>query len=335
MKAFRWLGWPLAIVYASVMTLRNWMFDWGIFTSMPLPKNTIGVGNLSVGGTGKSVVVNYLIQESKSLGKTAVLSRGYGRKTRGYILADSSATATTIGDEPFQFWKRHPDIWVAVAEKRRIGIEKLVELQSPPSYIILDDVFQHRWVRPQKMVLCTRFDALYSHDYVFPMGRLRESTQGKKRADICLVTNCPADLEAAKRLEIAQQLQWKDSKTLIFTTITYADQLLGRSVMAPEELKKEPLVVVTGFAKPERFLNFLRSQGFEFTSFCYPDHHNFKPQEIQQIEQAAQGGNILTTEKDYGRLGPQINSENLYYWPIELEFLSPQDKGLFDQNIWG
>lgn len=334
MKAFRWLAWPLAIVYASVMTLRNWMFDWGILSSVPLPKNSIGVGNLSVGGTGKSVLVNYLIQKSKSLGKTAVLSRGYGRQTRGYVLADSSATAAIIGDEPFQFRNRYPDIWVAVSEKRLVGIEKLMALPSPPSYIILDDVFQHRWVSPQKMILCTRFDALYSNDYVLPMGRLRESTRGKKRADICLVTNCPADLNEVQKLEISQQLDWNDSETLIFSTINYADQLIGRLSKAPEELKKNPLVVVTGIAKPERFLNFLKAQGFQFTSFCYPDHHNFKPQEIQQIEQAAQGGHILTTEKDYGRLRPKIESTNLYYWPIELKFLSQQDKHLFDQNVW-
>ena len=334
MKALRWLGLPLALVYGAITALRNLFFDWGLLKTLPLPAKSIGVGNLSVGGTGKSVVVNFLIAQCKIKGTTAVLSRGYGRQTKGYVLADHQATAQSIGDEPFQFKQRHPEVLVAVAEKRVIGIQQLQQLSSPPEYILLDDVFQHRWVSPAKMILCTRYDALFSEDYLLPVGRLRELRSGKKRAHLCLVTNCPAEVNPTERQQIAQKLRLSSHQKLVFSRVCYTESLYGSAVISPDELYHSPLLVVTGIAHPERFFEFLKKKNFRFQQLVFPDHHSFSAQELQTIQQMAAGGNILTTEKDYGRLQPQLKSDRLYYWPIELEFLSPEDQQNFEEAIW-
>ena len=334
MKTLRWLAFPFAWIYASIMTVRNLLFDWGIWKTLPLPQNSIGVGNLSVGGTGKSVLVNYLLQQAKERGRTAVLSRGYGRKSKGYILADAISTAEQIGDEPYQFWKRHPDVYVAVAESRQKGMQRLMALQPAPDYYLLDDVFQHRWVAPKKMILCTRYDALFADDYVLPMGRLREPKSGKKRAQLCLVTNCPPSIRPEERAEVRQKLALSPEQALVFSRVEYSQKLAGSATIAPDQLHDRPLVVVTGIARPQRFLEALRQKGFHFKSFCFPDHHHFRPKEIAEILEAAAGGNILTTEKDYGRLVEQLASDKLYYWPIELAFMSPEDQQLFEKVVW-
>ncbi|WP_026724859.1 tetraacyldisaccharide 4'-kinase [Flavobacterium sasangense] len=319
---------PLAFLYWLITFIRNWLYDKGIFKSHSFDIPIIAVGNLSVGGTGKTPQIEYLIRLLSEKYKVAVLSRGYKRTTEGFILADENATASSIGDEPFQFYSKFPNIQVAVDANRKNGIENLLQLQDKPDVILLDDAFQHRKVKAGFYILLTAYDDLFCDDYILPFGNLREPSSGKKRADMIIVTKCPNDLSEIAQLKIREKLNVKQQ--VFFTTIQYDDYVFGNECqLLVSEIQSESKVLVAGIAKPKLFFDFLKNE--EDETLVFPDHHHFSKQDCEQILAKANGRKIITTEKDFVRLNGLLPKGQLFYLPIKSTFLNTNiDKTIED-----
>jgi tetraacyldisaccharide 4'-kinase len=318
----------LAFLYWLITFIRNWLYDKGIFKSSSFDIPIIAVGNLSVGGTGKTPQIEYLIRLLSDNYKVAVLSRGYKRTTEGFILADKNATASSIGDEPFQFYSKFPNIQVAVDANRKNGIENLLQLPKKPDVILLDDAFQHRKVKAGFYILLTAYDDLFCDDYILSFGNLREPSSGKKRADMIIVTKCPNDLSELTQQKIREKLKVKQQ--VFFTTIQYDDYVFGNECqLLVSEIQSESKVLVAGIAKPKLFFDFLKNE--EDETLVFPDHHHFSKQDCEQILAKANGRKIITTEKDFVRLNGLLPKAQLFYLPIKSTFLNTNiDKTIED-----
>ena len=319
---------PLAFLYWLITFIRNWLYDKGIFKSSSFNIPIIAVGNLSVGGTGKTPQIEYLIRLLSYKYKVAVLSRGYKRTTEGFILADEKATASSIGDEPFQFYSKFSNIQVAVDANRKNGIENLLQHPNRPDVILLDDAYQHRKVKAGFYILLTAYDDLFCDDYILPFGNLREPSSGKKRADMIIVTKCPNDLSELAQQKIREKLKVK--QPVFFTTIQYDDYVFGNeSKLLVSEIQSETKVLVAGIAKPKLFFDFLKNETDE--ALVFQDHHHFSKQDCEQILAKANGRKIITTEKDFVRLNGLLPKEQLFYLPIKSAFLNKNiDKTIED-----
>ena len=319
---------PLAFLYWLITYIRNWLYDIGLFKSATFEIPIIAVGNLSVGGTGKTPQIEYLIRLLSDNYKVAVLSRGYKRTTKGFILADENATASSIGDERFQFYSKFPNIQVAVDANRKNGIENLLQLPKKPDVILLDDAFQHRKVKAGFYILLTAYDDLFCDDYILPFGNLREPSSGKKRADMIIVTKCPNDLSELAQQKIKEKLKVKQQ--VFFTTIQYDDCVFGNdSQLLVSEIQSESKVLVAGIAKPKLFFDFLKNDNDE--TLVFPDHHDFSKQDCELILAKANGRKIITTEKDFVRLNGLLPKAQLFYLPIKSTFLNTNiDKTIED-----
>jgi tetraacyldisaccharide 4'-kinase len=318
MKLIRKILFPLGFIYWMVTFLRNKAYDFGILKSYTFTTKTIGVGNLSVGGTGKTPHVDYIMQLLQPTHKTAILSRGYGRKTKGFIMASESQNAETIGDEPYQLYIKNKNIDVAVCEDRKTGIENLLQHKNY-DVLVLDDVYQHRKVKLGFYILLTTYDELFCNDYILPFGNLRESAIGKNRASMVIVTKCPANLPESEQQEIKKRLQVKVS--VYFTTIIYDDYVYGKNdKILVEEIIHEPKTILAGIAKPSYFINTLQKNASDKV-LVYKDHHYFTEKEIKNLNTLGTENKIITTEKDYARL-QYNNINNLYYLPIKIKFLN-------------
>ena len=313
----RFLLLPFAILYGLGVRLRHFLYDRGWLSSKRYPFPILCVGNLAVGGTGKTPMVEYLV---RLLGQeqVAILSRGYRRKTRGFFLADDSATAMTLGDEPYQYHRKFPRATVAVCESRQEGIERLLE--NPHfKYIILDDAFQHRKVQAGTNLLLTSYDKLYTQDFLLPVGSLRDIRSRARKAQIIIVTKCP-ELTQAEQEKIIQQLKPLPSQKVYFTSIAYSDRVYSHEdSQALKDFIATPFTLVTGIANPTPLVDFLEKQGASFEHLAYSDHHHFSNRELEFLRQKER---ILTTEKDYVRLEGALST--LYYLPIETQFLNDQ-----------
>ncbi|WKD84753.1 Tetraacyldisaccharide 4'-kinase [Polaribacter huanghezhanensis] len=332
MKFIRFLLFPFAIIYSIVTTIRNYFFDVGVFKSTRFEKPIIAVGNLSVGGTGKTPQIEYLIQLLKSNYKMGVLSRGYGRKTNGFILVDEAKNALEVGDEPLQFSKKFKDITVAVDENRVHGIEQL----KNTDVLLLDDAFQHRKVKAGFYVLLTKYNELFSNDFVLPTGNLRERRIGAKRADVVVVTKCPTTIDALEKQELQQLIRRYFKGPIFFSSIQYADVLLSNNntEIKTSDLNLYEVLLVTGIANPKPLEEHLSALNCRFKHVNFSDHHQFTEKEITDLKEKftalkSENKMILTTEKDFVRLSNQL--ENLYYLPIQTSFLDDQEK--FDSLI--
>ncbi|SNR15040.1 tetraacyldisaccharide 4'-kinase [Tenacibaculum jejuense] len=334
MKAIRYLLFPFAIIYDFITTLRNLFYDKGIFKSTEFDLPVIAVGNLSTGGTGKSPQIEYLIRLLKDDYKVAVLSRGYKRRTKGFIVLNDRHNAEDVGDEPLQFFSKFKeDVTVAVDADRTNGIQQLISTVNP-EVILLDDAFQHRKVKAGYYILLTKFNELYCDDFILPTGNLRESRRGSKRANSIIVTKCPEHLSEAEMTTIRKKLKVGDNQKVYFSTIGYNKQLKGSENITLEELQDKDLVLVTGIANPDPLLAYLKKNELRFTHINYPDHHNFTDSDISKIEKTlnsivSEKKLILTTEKDYMRLQDKIS--NLVYISIETRFLA--EEKLFTSDI--
>jgi tetraacyldisaccharide 4'-kinase len=328
MNFLRKILFPLAFLYWLITFIRNWLYDIGAFKSYSFDVPIIAVGNLSVGGTGKTPQIEYLIRLLSEKYRVAVLSRGYKRLSKGFVLADDQATANSIGDEPFQFYSKFPTIQVAVDANRKKGIEKLLQLQNKPEVILLDDAFQHRKVKAGFYILLSAYDDLFCDDFILPFGNLRESALGKKRADMIIITKCPNDLSELAQQNIKEKLQVK--QPVYFTTIQYDDCVYGNeNSIHVEALKTESKLLIAGIAKPKLFFDFLKSETDE--TLVFPDHHHFSKQDCEQILAKANGRKIITTEKDFVRLNGLLPNAQLYYLPIKAVFLNTNfDKAIED-----
>jgi len=330
MNLLRKILFPFAILYGFITSIRNFLFDKGILKSTSFDLPVIAVGNLSVGGTGKTPQIEYLIRLLSNQYKVATLSRGYKRKSEGFILANSTSNAEILGDEPFQFYQKFPNIQVAVDANRTNGIAQLLLQKSKPEIILLDDAYQHRKVKAGFYILLTAFDDLYADDFILPTGNLRESRSGARRANIVIVTKCPKNLSDVKQEEIRLKLKLNCSQQLYFTFIEYDDAIYNiEDKIAVTEIKSESKVLLAGIAKPKPFFDFLKTENDE--CLIFPDHHHFSETDLNEIQNKAQGKKIITTEKDYVRLKEVRMISKLYYLPIKSTFVNHQQN--FDATI--
>lgn len=323
MKLLRKLLFPFSILYGWVMSLRNWAYENGYLNCTAYDIPIICVGNLSVGGTGKSPMIEFLLDFLKEEYQVAVLSRGYKRKTKGFVEVKETSTAEEVGDEPLQFKRKFPQAKVAVCEDRRKGIE---QLQTWADIILLDDAFQHRKVKPSTTILLTPYHDLFINDYMLPTGNLREPRKGAERADIIIVTKCPDRVSYSKLQEIEYRMPLGNLQELFFSKIGYSEVIHGKSEILPlEYLSDKPFTLVTGIANPTPLTKFLADQEFQFTHEKFGDHHHFSNAEIETMKTAAP---ILTTEKDYMRLKDRMEGVELYYLPITTKILNDQGQYL-------
>lgn len=311
---------PLSWIYGIVTSLRNLFYDKGWWESSVYAMPVICVGNLSVGGTGKSPMIEFLVEHLQTDYEIAVLSRGYGRKTKGYLDVKPNHLASEVGDEPLQIKQKFPNILVAVCEDRRTGIEKLT---GKAQVILLDDAFQHRKVKPSFSIMLTPYGDLYIDDQILPAGNLRESKRGVRRADIVMVSKCPEKMPYAELQKIQFRLNLKENKFLFFSRIGYDPNIQGVSESLPlEYLKDKSFTLVTGIANPKPLLSYLKGYGFDFNHKKFPDHHDFSDAEIANLKE---DDLIVTTEKDFVRLQPRLQKLALYYLPIKTIVLNDQE----------
>ena len=330
MNLVRKIFFPFAILYGIITSIRNFLFDKGILKSYSFDIPVIAVGNLSVGGTGKTPQIEYLIRLLSSKYKVATLSRGYKRKSEGFVLADATSNAEILGDEPFQFYQKFKNIQVAVDADRKNGIEQLLSQPEKPDIILLDDAFQHRKVKAGFYILLTSYGDLYSDDFMLPTGNLRESRSGAKRANLVIVTKCPSHLSLDEQNIIKDKLNLVSNQELYFSFIDYDDSIYSEEKsMEVSEIKSVDKLLVAGIAKPEPFFNHLQSQNDE--KLVFPDHHHFSENDLLEIKNKTQNKIILTTEKDFMRLKGKLPKEQLFYLPIRSSFLSNGES--FDKTI--
>ncbi len=331
MNLLRKILFPFAILYGFITSIRNFLFDKGIIKSYSFDIPVIAVGNLSVGGTGKTPQIEYLIRLLSPNYKVATLSRGYKRKSEGFILADASSNAEILGDEPFQYYEKFQNIQVAVDADRKNGIEQLLSQANKPEIILLDDAYQHRKVKAGFYILLTSYGDLYSDDFILPTGNLRESRSGAKRANLVIVTKCPATLSLDEQNKIKAKLNLTPNQELFFSFIDYEDAIYSEDKRKKvEEIKNVDTLLLAGIAKPTPFFDYLKSNNDECLTF--PDHHHFTEKDILDIKNKAQNKIVITTEKDFVRLKGSIPKEQLFYLPIRSSFHSESENN-FDNGI--
>jgi tetraacyldisaccharide 4'-kinase len=314
------------------MSLRNLFFNLHIFSSAHFDIPLISVGNLSTGGTGKTPHVEYLIRMLQAEYSLATLSRGYGRATKGFRLACEKDGTPEIGDEPLQYFKKFPGIMVAVDESRRRGINQLLALDQAPDVILLDDAFQHRWVKAGISLLLTDYQKLYSDDYLLPAGSLREPISGAKRADIIIVTKTPKVLSPIISREIISKLKPAANQQILFSYIQHQDWVPfgGGSALSPPSKRVNTILLVAGIANSYPLQEHLRQSCEELVTKSFPDHHQYSLRDMDAIQASfekivTRNKIIITTEKDAMRLVSQqykkwVSLLPWYYIPIEIEF---------------
>lgn len=327
MKILRYILLPIVPIYFLISWFRNKFYDLGIFISTSYDLPIICVGNLSVGGTGKTPMIEYLVRLLRPTNRVAILSRGYKRKSEGFIIADKHATVQSIGDEPFQFYSKFEDIIVSVDADRRNGISNLLTLKPRPEVILLDDAYQHRKVKAGLYILLTVYDQLYTKDIVLPTGNLREPRIGAERADVIIITKCPEDLQENTKIELQSKLNVLPSQKLFFSTITYSETIYSIKESQPIlNLQNIKFTLVTGIANAKPLVEHLSSKGLEFDHLNFKDHHNFSDHDLRSLNEKEL---ILTTEKDFMRLRDDLENRNLFYLPIETQLIKGTDLDQF------
>ena len=317
MKLLRKIFFPIVPIYYVVTSLRNKLFDLNVFKSKSYNLPVICVGNLSVGGTGKTPMIEYLIRLLKDDNTLATLSRGYKRSTSGFKLANGKTKVDEIGDEPYQFHQKFQDILVAVDENRQHGIDELLKLDNSPEVILLDDAFQHRKVKAGFNILLTTYSNLYADDIMLPTGDLREPRKGAERADIVVVTKCPTCISDIEKNSIRNKLNLNDNQSLFFSSIAYEDSVFNdNETHTVSELKDKDFTLVTGIANSKPLVDYLKSESLNFEHLNYKDHYNFTGKDLEFLNQKQL---IITTEKDFMRLNNQLTKAKLFYLPIKVE----------------
>ncbi len=323
MGLLRKIAFPFSLVYAIVVHIRNWMYDKGWFASNKYEVPVICIGNLSVGGTGKTPMTEFLIKNLQDTYRLAVLSRGYKRASSGYVLANENSSVTDLGDEPYQMYQKFKPMFLAVDANRRNGIERLMK-EVNPEVILLDDAYQHRKVTSKIRLLLTAYGDLYPDDWYLPTGNLRDAKYVAKNAAVVIVTKCPKELSEKEKEEIRVKLKPTSGQQVLFSYLVYSDVIFGSLTQKPlMAFKGQPFTLVTGIANPEPLVTYLKGLELDFEHIAYNDHHNFTEKEIGYLQSK---GPILTTEKDYVRLKGKV--VNLYYLPVEHQFMNGGDTQL-------
>jgi tetraacyldisaccharide 4'-kinase len=340
---------PFSILYGFVTGVRNFLYSAEIIKSREFSIPVICVGNLSAGGTGKTPHTEYLIELLQKSFNVAVLSRGYKRKSSGFLIADSNSTVSDIGDEPLQVLRKYPGIIIAVDRNRVHGVEEIMKTHPETSVIILDDGYQHRSITPGVSILLSDFDNLMINDHMLPFGNLREPSHNMNRADIILITKSPENISPIQRRIIVGDINKKPYQNLYFTSLSYGEPIPVFENMGENEdpfssgqVSDRGFLIVTGIANPAPLAEYLRKRADEIIHLSFGDHHNFTMNDIEKINNAYNTLNanhkyIITTEKDSARLREFINIAEpirsaFFYIPIGIWFLN-DDKDEFDNLI--
>ena len=346
-KINEWLL-PFSWLFEMIVRLRNTLFDMEIIKSRAYDVPVISVGNITVGGAGKTPHTEYLVRLLKKHVKVAVLSRGYKRKTRGYLLANSQSTMQEIGDEPMQMKTKFPDLTIAVDGNRRRGIDRLThdEDTKDTDVILLDDAFQHRYVKPGINILLVDYHRLIIYDKMLPAGRLREPQSGKNRADIVIVTKCPKDLKPMEFRVLTKAMNLYPYQSLYFSMIDYNDLIPvyenGKGSLPLQSIQGKNILLLTGIASPDQLIVDLKEYQTQITQLAYADHHHFSRKDQEHInavyEAMEEPKMIITTEKDAARLHTaehltQEVCDAMFALPIKVRFLLDQEENFNNQII--
>ncbi|MCB0696662.1 MAG: tetraacyldisaccharide 4'-kinase [Chitinophagaceae bacterium] len=332
--AVRIFLYPLALIYGAVVWMRNRLYDSGFYSSIEFSVPVISVGNLSVGGTGKTPHIEYLIRLLQYQFRTATMSRGYKRRTQGFLLADAETNALRIGDEPMQYHMKFPGLTVSVAEERMTGIPKLLQQRPLTEVVLLDDAFQHRSVKPGVNILITDHAKPFYKDRILPAGTLRENRQAYKRADVVIVSKCPDNITTQEADEITRNINPQQHQQVFFTKMFYEtpyDLFTGEKLT----LTGKNIILVCCIAKPAPLIQYLEAQAKEVHVLSYPDHHYFLKKDIEEVQETHKNWDagdkiIVTTEKDAARL--YLHAEKLKEWGVTIAVLPILVSFLFNRG---
>ena len=329
----RLLLYPFALIYGAVVWMRNRLYDTGFFSSVSFSVPVISVGNLSVGGTGKTPHVEYLIRLLQYQYRVATMSRGYKRRTQGFLLADENTNALRIGDEPMQYHMKYPEVTVSVSEERITGIPRLLQQKPDTEIVLLDDAYQHRSVKPGLNILITDYARPFYKDYILPYGRLRESRAAYSRADVIIVSKCPAVINEEEARIIRQDINPLPHQQIFFSTLRY-HTAYDFFTNVPVLLDGKQVLVVCAIAKPEQLVKYVTQKAERVHTLSYPDHHYFVSKDLEEIKAAYDNWKekdtiILTTEKDAARL--QLHQDKLRSWNVTISVLPVQVEILFNE----
>lgn len=317
MKLIRLFLFPFTPIYAFVTWLRNTMYDKNFLKSTSFSFPIVAIGNLSTGGTGKTPMTEYIIDLFKDSYNIAVLSRGYKRKTKGFILANSNSTFMDLGDEPYQMHLKFKKVDFAVDANRVRGVNLLKEKNNNIDVVLLDDAFQHRAVKAGFYILLTPFDDLFIDDFLLPTGNLREMKSGVNRADIIIVSKTPKNTSEKVKEAVRKRLEHYN-KPVFFSEIIYSEALFNhKESITLDSLQGKKVTLVTGIANPKPLKDFLNTKGIIYDEIEFEDHHDFSASEISQLENI--DSFIITTEKDYVRMHGRVNHHRLFYLPIKTK----------------
>lgn len=333
LKSFRILLFPFSLLYGLIVICRNFLYDKQILKSAQFNMPVICVGNLSVGGTGKSPTVEYLLKLLKDNYKVGTLSRGYKRKTKGYALATAGTSALEIGDEPMQFHCKFPDVAVAVGEERIVAIPQLLHDKPDTQVIILDDAYQHRRIKAGLNIILTECNDLFTRDFFLPTGDLRDQRSSYKRAQVIIVTKCAPDLSLRAKAMITDEIEPLENQALFFTSIKYETPY---HIITKEKriiTHEDEIVLICGIANPQPLKNYISEQAKTYYEQLYRDHHIFTIDDLQEINEKFKeiGTNkkfIITTEKDSVRLTKfhqELQDMPLYVLPVSHYFLFDEE----------
>lgn len=343
MLIIKYLLYPFGFIYGIVLQIRRFLYEKGCLRSFKFPVPVIVVGNLSMGGTGKTPHVEFLIRHFSSKSHLATLSRGYGRKSKGYLLAsqlsEESKTAQMLGDEPLQFMTKFPSVEVAVCENRALGIEKLLLDRPDTKIILLDDAFQHLRVKANCNILLTDINAPYYNDFPIPAGRLREFSTAAKHANVIVVTKCPQNLSDTEKKEIEERINPTKNQEIYFSTYLYTPPVpITEKAKHITLFPDTPVILISGIAHPEPLQEFVKKTYNNVICYHFPDHYVFKEQDFTEIfrenqKMMEQGGVILSTEKDVMRIVTGVTKKiislhPLFALPIGVEILFDEKEKL-------
>ncbi len=329
MQVLRKIAFPFSLLYGFVVFLRNLFYDMGVFRSVSPDIPTVCVGNLSTGGTGKTPMIEWMLENLGSARKLAVLSRGYRRRTRGFFIVDPASGPADSGDEPLQIARKFPEVTVAVEADRLRGIG-LLEQKVAPDLILLDDAFQHRRVKARVNVLLTAYSKLYIDDWYLPSGNLRDHKGQYRRAQVIVVTKCPAALSLEEQEKIRDRLKPLSHQKVLFSSLAYGDEIIGvGDSLQLSALNTREVVLVTAIADPSPLKIYLQNKGIHFRHIRFADHHYFTEEEIRGFNKEDL---ILTTEKDFTRMNGRVPTA--YFLPVKHRFLN-KDKDFMISLLQG
>lgn len=328
MSLLRKLLFPLSLLFYIVQVFRNFLYDRKIIANYKFNIPIISIGNLSVGGTGKTPMVEYLLSKYLEKYKIAILSRGYKRKSKGFVKLNLKSEINYVGDEPFILKKYFPKSKVYVSENRVLGIESILR-DFDCDLIILDDAFQHRRLSVNLNIVLTNYSRPFYNDYIMPVGNLREPRSSYKRADIIIVSKCPENLSSLDMYEIKLKIKPKKNQKLFFTKINYREKIFGDRIEKITYLKNKENILITGIAETKNIEKYLNDKKIKFKHLKYSDHHKYSKNDLNLIKKLSTNKNVLTTKKDYYKLKENVN--NLFYLDIETNFLKDELK--FEDEI--